>query len=306
MASDYFELQDFTALNALLHDAMSKPGEVPIRELHVVAGGQWRTFVAHATALHDNPRSVASGVVIFLRDVTQERLMQQRLIASERLVAIGQIIDGFAHELNNVLQAVVGTCELLRDTQPSEPLRSHVKVIDTQAHRAGELVQNVTVFADPPNEIRAVVDLSDLIKRTLRLRQYSLSVHHISVFICGDDPVLHVMGNPTELMQVFLNLLVNAEQACTTGGRTGGNIRISLEQSGDTVCCAFQDDGPGISPEFADRIFEPFFTTQRPMYGAGLGLAICRSIIEAHAGRIEALSAPGGGAIFRVLLPALA
>jgi nitrogen-specific signal transduction histidine kinase len=211
MASDYFELQDVTALYTLLHDTMSKPGEVRTRELHVAAGGEWRTLVAHAAALHDDPGSGAPGVVISLRDVTQERQMRQRLIASERMVGTGQMMDGFAHELNNVLQAIVLTCELLRDTQPSEPVRSHVQVIDTQTHRARELVQNLIVCANPANQVRAVIDLGDLIQRTLRLRRYSLSVRHLSVSIAGDGAVPRLMGNPTELMQVFLNMLVNAE-----------------------------------------------------------------------------------------------
>lgn len=306
MPHDYFEFEDVAALNALLRDAMMEPGEVRTRELHVIArSGEWRTFVADAAAFPDGSRSAASGMVISVRDVTQERQAEQRLFSSQRLVAMSQTIDSFIHELNNVLQALIGTCELLRGTQPPEPLRLHLQVIETQTHRARELVQNVIVFANPPNEVRAVVDLNELIKRALRLRRYSLNFHHISVRICGDDSY-PVMGNPAELMQVFLNILVNAEQACTTGARTGGNIRISLEQSGDTVCCAFQDDGPGISPEFAHGVFEPFFTTKEPVHRAGLGLSICRSIIEAHEGSVEALSAPGGGAIFRVLLPALA
>jgi signal transduction histidine kinase len=149
----------------------------------------------------------------------------------------------------------------------------------------------------------ATVDVGKLIEKTAALRRHSLRARNVAVDLALREGTALAIGVPGQLMQVFLNLLINAEDACVAGGRTGGTVRIRVGSDERVVWATFQDDGPGIPTSELQRIFEPFFTTKGPRGGAGLGLSICKSIIEAHAGKIEVASALDGGAVFRVSFP---
>jgi len=279
--------------------------------------GEWRTMLGTASPLLDAGGKPA-GVIISVRDVTTEKKLEQQIIQSERLAAMGQMIGGFAHELNNPLTTILGMSELLQEGGVTEAGRKQVTVLHQQARRAAEIVQNLQYFARPPAPGRSQVDLNELVQRTVTLQSYPLRKSNITVDFLPEAALPAVVADPNQLMQVFLNLLLNAEQAIREG-REKGTIRVRLGRgraanaavstpgsaaaNADSVWIVFQDDGPGIAPENLPHIFDPFFTTKRPGRGTGLGLSICKTVLREHGGNIEASSAPGGGAVFTITLP---
>jgi PAS domain S-box-containing protein len=263
--------------------------------------GSWRTMLGMASPLMDDEGKPA-GVIISVRDVTMEKKLEQQIIQSERLAAMGQMIGGFAHELNNPLTSILGMAELLQEGETSEAARKQIAVLHQQARRAAEIVQNLQYFARPPAPGRSQVNLNELVQRTVQMQAYPLRKSNITVDFLPEPTIPAVVADPNQLMQVFLNLLLNAEQAIRES-REKGTIRVRLGRKPDAVWVVFQDDGPGIAAENLAHIFDPFFTTRRPGRGTGLGLSICKTVLREHGGNIEVTSAPGGGAVFTITLP---
>jgi PAS domain S-box-containing protein len=266
--------------------------------------GSWRTTRASASPLFDAENKL-SGAIVSVRDITVEKKLEQQIIQSERLAAMGQMIGGFAHELNNPLTSILGMSELLQEGEAPESVRRQMVVLQQQARRAAEIVQNLMYFSRPPAPGKSPIDLGELVQRTLHLHAYSLRKSNITVDFLKETSVPAVSGDAHQLMQVFLNLMLNSEQAMREV-RDRGTLRIRLEKNEKSVSVIFQDDGPGISPEILPNIFDPFYTTKRPGRGTGLGLSICKAILREHNGNVEAASGPGGGAMFTVTLPSTA
>ncbi len=243
-----------------------------------------------------------AGVIISVRDVTKEKKLEQQIIQSERLAAMGQMIGGFAHELNNPLTVILGNSELLQELEVSEPARKPIAALRQEARRAADIVQNLQYFARPPASAHSQVNLNELVQRTVQMQAYALRKSNITVDFQPDPAIPATVGDPNQLMQVFLNLLLNAEQAIREN-RDKGTIRVRLGRKPDSVWVLFQDDGPGIAPETLPHIFDPFFTTKRPGRGTGLGLSICKTVLREHRGNIEATPGPDGGAAFTITLP---
>ncbi len=243
-----------------------------------------------------------SGVIVSLRDITVERKLEQQVVETERLAAMGAMIGGVAHELNNPLTSILGVSELLQDTEGNPTTRKHLMMLQQQARRAAEIVQNLTYFSRPPAPGKSRINLVEVVERTLNLHAYSLRKNNITVDLLKEAGVPYALGDPHQLMQVFLNLIVNAEQAIREA-RDRGTLRIRLGKGEGTVWVSFHDDGPGIAKENLTSIFDPFYTTKRPGRGTGLGLSICKSVMKEHSGNIEAANAPDGGAVFTVTLP---
>ena len=263
--------------------------------------GSWRTMRATASPLFDAENKL-SGVIVSVRDITVERKLEQQIIQSERLAAMGQMIGGFAHELNNPLTSIMGMAELLQEGEAAEPVRKQLAMLQQQARRAADIVQNLMYFSRPPTPGKGPINVSELVQRTLHLHAYSLRRNNITVDFLPETSLPAVNGDPHQLMQVFLNLILNSEQAMREA-RDRGTLRIRLEKSDNSISAVFQDDGPGIPPDILPNIFDPFYTTKRPGRGTGLGLSICKAILREHGGNVEAASAPGGGAMFTVTLP---
>jgi len=268
------------------------------------ADGSWRTLRASAAPLLDEAGKI-TGVVASARDVTEARLAEQELAQKEKLAAMGRMLAGAAHELNNPLTAILGVSDLLRERAPDGPARRHAELIVEQARRAAGIVQNLLAFSRPPAQGRAKLRLDEVVQRALHLEQASLKKKNVAVRweAAGDLPL--VEGDRKLLVQVFQNILLNAEQTIAASGKHGA-VRVSLAAAGEGVRVTIADDGPGISPADIGKIFDPFFTTKRPGGGTGLGLTICMAVVKEHGGTIEVESAPGEGTVFRVLLPAAA
>jgi len=264
--------------------------------------GNWRTMRASGSQLVDGDGKI-SGVIVSVRDITIERKLEQQIVESERLAAMGAMIGGVAHELNNPLTSILGVSELLQDTETNETSRKQLVMLQQQARRAAEIVQNLTYFSRPPAPGKSRINLVDVVERTLNLHAYSLRKNNITVDFVKEAGVPYALGDPHQLMQVFLNLIVNAEQAIREA-RDRGTLRIRLGKGDKTVWVSFHDDGSGIPKENLPSIFDPFYTTKRPGRGTGLGLSICKSVMKEHDGTVEAANAPEGGAVFTVTLPA--
>jgi two-component system NtrC family sensor kinase len=266
--------------------------------------GSWRTMRASASQFFDADGRIG-GVIVSVRDITTEKKLEQQIVQSERLAAMGAMIGGVAHELNNPLTSILGVSELLQDSQTTDAARKQIGILQQQARRAAEIVHNLTYFSRPPAPGKSQANLGEIVERTLNLHAYSLRKNNITVDFLREPTLPYVQADPHQLMQVFLNLILNAEQAIREA-RDRGTLRIRLGNNGESVWASFHDDGPGIPGDILGSIFDPFYTTKRPGRGTGLGLSICKAVMKEHNGTIEAANAPGGGAVFTVTLQAAA
>ena len=264
--------------------------------------GDLRRILFNFSPLSDEEGNI-EGVVLSGRDVTDLKRLEEQLIQAEKLAAMGQMLAGVAHELNNPLTAVLGVTELLRERAPEdESFKRQLDLTHRQARRAARIVQNLLEFSRPASAQKKLLDVNNLIERTLQLHEHSLRRNNIEVGFRPDTSLPGIVGDANQLIQVFLNLVTNAEQAIREV-REAGRLQIRQGRSGDRISITFQDDGVGIRPEALPRIFDPFYTTKRPGGGTGLGLSICMSIIREHGGLIEAEALPAGGSAFTVTLP---
>jgi signal transduction histidine kinase/ActR/RegA family two-component response regulator len=242
------------------------------------------------------------GWVEIYHDVTSQRMMESRLFQSQRVAALGQLLSGIAHEINNPLTSIVGYAQLLL-RRPGGPNRdADARRILEEAERASRIAQNLLLFAREAKLERTLVNLNEIAERTVALRTYEQRLENIRLE-CSFDPHLPlILADAAQLLQVLLNLVVNAEQAILLGSDRG-RIWLTTRHVSDRVALEVADDGPGVSPEIAGRIFDPFFTTKPPGVGTGLGLSILYGIVQQHGGEVTVEDRPGGGAIFRVELP---
>ena len=244
------------------------------------------------------------SVVVLVEDVTDQQAMESHLIQSEKLAAVGQLVSGVAHELNNPLTSIAGLSEfLLEQKELGAKDRGHLRVIHEQADRAGRIVRNLLTFARKGPAEQAPVDLNDVIQRTLLLMSYDLTLKDIAVEKdLGTLPP--VLGDRHALQQVLLNLLNNAAQAVADNPPERPRLIRLVTWFDDRVRMKVTDSGAGIPDDVLPQLFTPFFTTKEPGQGTGLGLSITYSIVEAHGGRVAVERPPEGGAAFLVDLPA--
>lgn len=264
------------------------------------AGGQLRLTLA--------PLGGAFGrgaVVALVEDVTEQRIMEAQLIQSEKLAAIGQLVSGVAHELNNPLTSIAGLAELLLESEPlPESPRQHLRIIHDQADRAGRIVRNLLMFARKDSARKTLVDLNEIVGRTTALVGYDMRLRDITfdASLAGGAVLVH--GDPHELQQVLLNLLTNAIHALA-GLPPEAERRIMVETGGGdgTARLAVHDTGPGVPGALRARLFTPFFTTKPAGQGTGLGLSLSYGIAQSHGGALSYAERAGGGASFVLQLP---
>ena len=229
--------------------------------------------------------------------------LQGQVIRQERLAAVGQLVSGVAHEINNPLQAILGFSELLQ-MQPEVPesVKGDLSLIQKESARACGIIRNLALFARQQPAEAAPVMMSDVIRAVAELRQRRLETEDIELHVedTARQPVTAVM---TELQQVVLNFVVNAEQAIIESGRLPGRITIRTFDRHERLVLEVEDTGPGIPVENEAKLFQPFFTTKPVGQGTGLGLSISYGIIESLGGVIGYRRAPAGGAVFYCDLP---
>jgi len=240
------------------------------------------------------------------RDVSAQMRLQAQLIQSAKLSAIGQMISGVAHELNNPLTTVMGYAQLLQAGDLDDNVKTDLQRIYEDALRAQRIVQNLLTFARQKKPQRNPTDINDTIERALTLRAYQLKADHVEIVAELADNLPWTMADGYQLQQVFLNIINNAHQAMVQAGGAGILTIRSELVDGDTIRVTFSDTGPGIPPDILENVFDPFFTTKDVGMGTGLGLSVSHGIVHEHGGHISAESKLGQGAKFVVDLPVIA
>jgi PAS domain S-box-containing protein len=231
------------------------------------------------------------------------RKTQEQLLQSEKMSAVGQLIAGVAHELNNPLTAILGYSQLLESEGLNERALDYVGKLFRQAQRTHRVVQNLLSFARQRQPQREEVDLRKVLDETLALRDYDLKTNNITVEREAPSEPIPVIADPHQIEQVYLNIINNAVDAILETGKQG-KLKIRIFRENGHVCTQFADDGPGIKDP--KRIFDPFYTTKSVGKGTGLGLSICYGIVKEHGGDITARNGAESGAVMEVRLPVAA
>ncbi len=251
------------------------------------------------------------GTVLVARDISeQSRLeaeraeLRSRLAQSEKLAALGQVVAGIAHELNNPLQGVMGHLELLLATQQlSTDVQRDLRLVYREADRAAKIVRNLLVFGGSRRIVRRRLNLNLVVRRVLTLRATAARTQHIELVKELEPRLPRLSGDALLLQQALLNIILNAEHAVVGQDVRRVEVKTHRDRRRSIVVIEIADSGPGIAPSALPRLFEPFFTTKDVGQGTGLGLAIAYGIVQEHGGRIVARNRTGGGAIFTVELP---
>ena len=247
-------------------------------------------------------------------DITERKNLQEQLLQSAKLAAVGELISGITHEVNNPLAVVIGYSEmLLAEPDLNNESREAIKAIHGESERAKKVIQNILSFARKHSPVKEVIQVNDILEKTLGLTDYELRKNSVKVVKDLDPNLPETVGDPNQLQQVFLNLIINSQQAMMEmkDGRlltirskvreTGGSDKAG---TGSVIQIAFEDNGPGIPEKIIKKIFDPFYTTKPKGKGTGLGLSVSFGIIKEHSGEIYARPNEGTGVTFFVELPA--
>jgi two-component system NtrC family sensor kinase len=239
-----------------------------------------------------------------MRDVTDDQRLAEQLLQQEKLAAVGQLVSGVAHELNNPLAGVLAYAQLLLSSGSAHDAdtRQAVETIHHEASRAAKIVSSLLTFARRQTSERADADINAILADTLALRRYALRAAGIELDVSLEPALPRTWADPFQLQQVILNLVTNAEQALAEwlGSR---RIGVRTTHEGGDIVVRVSDTGPGVPDGESDRIFNPFFTTKPVGQGTGLGLSISDGIARQHGGQIRVESTPGRGATFVLRIP---
>lgn len=281
-----------------------------------------RTRIALATM-------IPFGVVVVLREFLSRRELiragqdlvsaRAQLVQKEKLAAVGQLVSGVAHELNNPLQGVLGYAELMLASRPSTPDSEELRAIRDNANRAAGIVRNLLTFAGKSASARGWQQMNGIVRDAVASRQSQLTQAGIEVRLdlSSRSPLVYV--DHQRLQNVMVHLVHNAEEAIAArragvshgtavpeGARGEIMITTRLEGNPERIMVDVADNGSGLKPEDLSRVFDPFFTTREVGQGTGLGLSVCYGIVREHGGHIVALNRPTGGALFTVEIPVTA
>jgi signal transduction histidine kinase/CheY-like chemotaxis protein len=246
------------------------------------------------------------GRVEVYRDLTAQRVFHSKLLQTEKLAALGQMVSGVAHELSNPVTSIMGYAHRLLARQDLPGRTEEVRQIYQEAERAGTILRQLLLNARETLPERRPVSLNQIVHGVMDLQRFSLTAEKISVEIDLAPALPFVQGDPGHLQQVLMNLMGNARQALEQQ-EEGGTIRLRTKRIGDRrVLLEVADNGPGIPQAILARIFDPFFTTKPAGVGTGLGLAIVLSVVREHGGQVHVLSPPQGGAVFQIEFPVAA
>jgi len=263
-------------------------------------GSLMGAFLNMAAELREMRDSLEQKV---LERTTKLETTQNELIQSAKLASLGQLVSGVAHEINNPLTSILGFSEiLLGNLEVDSPARNRVRTIRDEALRLKNLVANLNSFARRAPHRTQRFDLSTILTRLGELRNYQLHVDNISLHLSKPTCPVWVVADPDQILQVVLNLVLNAEQAIKER-RSTGDIWLACGLDHGNAWLSVKDNGGGMSHEVREHIFEPFFTTKPAGNGTGLGLSISHGIIHQHKGTIAAESTPGQGTTIRIVLP---
>lgn len=299
--------------------AMAAVISLPFLAIYTVRFGNWLPAVRDFRLMSVLISSIPLAFLVFLKtyfaDQDRSRLLaksehsienlqrlQAQLVQSEKLVSLGQLAAGAAHEINNPLTAILGFSDLLADDPMlSEKARATAGKIRDQARRTKTLVGNLLSFARQVPTERTLLDINTVVTNAVQLRTLDLRSGAVRIELQLESVLPGVRGDGNQLMQVFFNIISNAVDAMESAN--GGVLTIKTQRDRANVLVFFLDTGPGIKEPH--RVFDPFYTTKPVGKGTGLGLSICFGIVQEHSGKILCYNQQTGGAAFRVELPAV-
>ena len=293
-------------MTASLKDAMTSGGKRGEKVFRKKNGESFWVALSSAPIMH---RKKLRYFIISWHDITDRKRaeeekveLEQKAHLASRLASVGEMASGIAHEINNPLTAVIGFSQLLMDNDLPEDIKEDLVVIHKEAQRAASVARNLLTFARKHAPSKQLTNVNSIIEGVLTLRAYEQSVSNIQINTKLASGLPEVMADYSQLQQVFINIILNAEAAMLEANN-GGTLTITTQKFNHSVRASFADDGPGIDKENLDRIFDPFFTTKEVGKGTGLGLSVCHGIIAEHGGKMYARSKLGSGATFVVELP---
>lgn len=239
------------------------------------------------------------GVVVMVEDITEFKGLLNQIVQSEKLAEVGKLTAGIAHEINNPLAVISYGAQLLgREEGLSDFQRELIERIDSETERLKALTGGLLCFSRSGDSVRRWTQVAEVLDDVLRLIGYEISRNRHRVERRFEAAPM-ILADSNKLRQVFLNLLMNACQAMAPDGE----LELGVEPLGEGVCIRICDRGPGIALPLREKIFEPFFTTKAQGQGTGLGLYICRKIVQEHGGALTLEERPGGGSCFQICLP---
>ncbi len=277
-----------------------EPRPMPTREFVELQ----KAFDQMLLRFNDTRRALDTQMAEERRMREEVESLQRQVIRQERLAAVGQLVSGVAHEINNPLQAILGFAELLQmQKEVPDAIKKDLVLIQKESARACGIIRNLAMFARQQAGDAEPVRLADVIRSVAELRQRRIESEGIELQI-DDASIRHVSAVMTELQQVVLNLVVNAEQSIVMSGRRPGRITVRTFDRDGRVVLEVEDTGPGVPPDHEARLFQPFFTTKPVGQGTGLGLSVSYGIIDSLGGRLGYRNSATGGAVFYFDLPA--
>ena len=282
------------------HLQMLISGQPDIREFRIVAkGGRVRWVRDYGRPIRDEQGGRVVRIIGAAQDITESRQMEQYLLRTERLAAVGRVAAALAHELNNPLQAIRSNLELVLDFEPEPGARKeYLEVVRQEVECLAEVTQRVLDFAQPPNDTRYSISMASLVQRALALVGQQLRQARVEVTTDLPPDLPRVYGAPNQIVQVLLNLIINAIEAMPDGG----HLQVAARTDGERLALSLTNDGPPVPPEYVGYIFDAFFSTKPG--GTGLGLAISDSIVRKHGGTISVKNlSDGRGVKFSMTLP---
>jgi len=271
-----------------------------IEDSLVARHGDARTVEFHNTVIRD-PAGRVTGVLLSGRDVTELRKTRELLQHSQLLASLGEMTAGIAHEVNNPLGSILLYSELMATADVPPETKQDLKIIHEEARRATQVMTDLLAYSRREKSSVRRVDLHTILRKMLDMRRYTEKIQNISVTTSFQEGALHVKGDASQLMQLFMNLMLNAEEVLRE--TSGGSVVLSTRTEGEWATVSVSDNGPGIPPDDLPHVFYPFFTTRRIVNGTGLGLSTCYGIVTDHGGLIHAENNSTGGATFTVELP---
>jgi signal transduction histidine kinase len=246
----------------------------------------------------------SSHFVIYYRNITEDRILYEKMIQNEKMAALGLLAGNIAHELNNPLTGIRSLAQILRkEPHLKKEYLSDLEEIDKASHRCQNIIQGLKDFSDIKEESLAQIkhlektSLNDIVTKTLPFLKSALREHQLILDLSNKD--VQVVTDSRILQQILFNIVINACQALTKPGK----IEIHTEKRGISGILEIKDNGPGISKEIQDKIFDPFFTTKKDGEGTGLGLSFCKNMIEKMGGQISFESQVNKGTVFKLKIP---
>ena len=297
------------ALRQGAYDYITKPFEIEMIQISIARALEKVQLKREISRYMDELEQRVVDRTVELQD-TNKRLhaslselksTQEQLIQTEKLSALGELISGFAHELNNPLTSVLGYSEMAAmSSECPDDIRSMLDLTFQEAKRCHQIVNNLLGFARKRQPEKQPLDINEVCRKTLYLLSYQFQVNNVTTVVQFDETIPLTMADEPQLQQVLVNIMSNAYQVMAAH-QNGGELTVTTAHEDDAISISITDTGPGIPPEHVQRIFDPFFTTKQG--GTGLGMSLSYGLIKEHGGDLTAISSPGEGATFTMTLP---